>query len=151
VKGIEIDSLLLRFNVSHIDDTFEGAGADCLLIVREITSHDARATLFVLEDGLGQITSIPKAKHVVRASCGNLSASIVCDCAIESSRVFLQCRCAFSGGNIPDLRGSIGGSGDQALTVGHVVETPDALRVTLECLDAFSICVPRFDGSIMGS
>ena len=65
--------------------------------------------------------------------------------------MLLQGGGAFAGGDIPDLCCSIRRSGHQALTIGHVVETPDALFVALHGLEAFSVRVPHFDTSVVGS
>ena len=67
------------------------------------------------------------------------------------SCMLFQCRCAFSGADIPDLCHGIRWSWYKSLTIWEIVETPDSLFVSFHCLQTFTARIPHFDWSIVGA
>jgi len=149
--GVKFNCLFLSLNVSHVDNAFKRTWDNCLLIIREVTFHDAWLALFVLKDRLGKITCVPQAEKVITTNRSNLGHRIICHRTIQPSCMLLQSRSALSRAYIPQFCLAVWWRREKSLTILEIVEAPDSLIVALHRLQAFATCVPDFNWPIVRS
>ena len=120
-----------------------------LLIIREVTLHNARSTLGVGNERLVQLFCIPNTEHFITTACCNLRCIVIQDCAVCSTRVLLKSLCAFSWVDIPDSASAITGCREESFTIWEVTKVPDSVCVACQSFDTFVVGVPNHDSFVM--
>ena len=120
-----------------------------LLIIREVTLHNAWGTLSVSKERLVQFFCIPNTEHLITTTCCYLRPIVIQGCTVRSTRVFLKSLCTLSWIDIPNFACAITRCREESLTIREVTKVPDSVCVACQSFDTFWVGVPNHDSFVM--